>query len=569
MEAPVITRKWKTDCHPCSLRKGRHLPPSPTLLKLLCVPAFNVLSYTRRPSTLCRGHLYLETPTILQLHHLSLLKQTLIAVMEDSLKVWIIGAIAALVNITTLVFNVIFAIEIPTSLFAAVHVLLYVAFGFGLAATAGIVFFSSLYVRYLRNRSLGLKATTWSLFASGVTISTLSQAISGVVLFWLIVRRDDLPQKLLDQNSISMVGVWIGLWGLSVLSQITLFLLLGLWTKQTLKSQSVQRLDLDFGIRISQIDQIRPSTRTSHRSFQSQDITLVSPPRTPSRAGSTTRRSSSTRNGPGSSKTKLIRSSAKSSLDIAPFPANEAVSIDNAFDQWDTSSVHREMRAMIHSSPPVTRSGLETIPGSRPESPANALDGPFLPSSPQASCSDAGTTANWNSSSPTQYQLSSPPTSPPNFSRPTSSSQNKPPSRGFDNSMHDLIHPLFRPNSPRPPPIAIAGTMVTASPMADQLITPRTLARIRSNSQPGHWRAMPSIDKTERPSTAGSVKSNAGPGSPGPSIIEEPDLPPILPGFVLSAGSRTSLVGYGKRKSVKEKRKSQQSIGSRLSTLLF
>lgn len=43
-------------------------------------------------------------------------------------------------------------------------------------------------------------------------------------------------------------------------------------------------------------------------------------------------------------------------------------------------------------------------------------------------------------------------------------------------------------------------------------------------------------------------------GSPGPSIIEEDELPPILPGFILSAGSRMSLVGYGKRKSVKRNR---------------
>jgi hypothetical protein len=51
--------------------------------------------------------------------------------------------------------------------------------------------------------------------------------------------------------------------------------------------------------------------------------------------------------------------------------------------------------------------------------------------------------------------------------------------------------------------------------------------------------------------------------------VDEAELPPILPGFVLSAGSRSSLVGYGKRKSVKKDRpKSQLSVGSRLSALL-
>lgn len=51
-------------------------------------------------------------------------------------------------------------------------------------------------------------------------------------------------------------------------------------------------------------------------------------------------------------------------------------------------------------------------------------------------------------------------------------------------------------------------------------------------------------------------------GSPGPSIIEEDELPPILPGFVLSAGSRMSLVGYGKRKSVKREREREREWDS-------
>lgn len=54
------------------------------------------------------------------------------------------------------------------------------------------------------------------------------------------------------------------------------------------------------------------------------------------------------------------------------------------------------------------------------------------------------------------------------------------------------------------------------------------------------------------PSTTTADTEAIAIGSPGPSIIEEDELPPILPGFVLSAGSRASLVGYGKRKSVKK-----------------
>lgn len=369
--------------------------------------------------------------------------------------------------------------------------------------------------------------------------------------------------------------------------QIILYCVLGAWTKNVLKTQRASGLDLDFGIRVSSMSTVRrPSTQYANRSDGSQEWTLNERPRTPSsRGGSTSRRSSSTKVGRGSSTTKLVRYSNRSSFECAPFPAGDAMSVDSAFDNWDTSSVHHEMRAVIHSSPPVTRSGLETIPGSRPESPANILDGPFLPESPisssppHAATSDTPTAYGW-SSSPRQPK-SSPPSSPVNFSRPTSrptSSHNKTAFKvdRFDTPMHELIHPLFRPNSPRPPPIAFAGTMVTASPMADTTITPRTLARLRSNSTPApaDWHVMPSVDKSETQSVETSLPDSptlGSPslGSPGPSIVDDADLPPILPGFVLSAGSRTSLVGYGKRKSVKKDRpKSQLSAGSRFSQIM-
>ncbi|KIW19952.1 hypothetical protein PV08_00527 [Exophiala spinifera] len=319
----------------------------------------------------------------------------------------------------------------------------------------------------------------------------------------------------------------------------------------------------------------RASTQHTHQSFGSQDITLASPPRTPVSRGGSIAMSSATWVRPATSKTKLIRDSDRSSFDSVPFPVGEAMANKTAFDNWDTSSVHQEMRAAIHSSPPVARRGLEPIPGSRPDSPADALDGPFLPQSPvssshpHAATSDTATVVAW-SSSPRQ-PTSSPPSSPPNFSRPTSSGHNKappPPFHQYQTSMPELIHPLFRPNSPHPPPVARAGTVVTASPLADQLMTPKTLARLRSKTDlsNGHWKATPSIDKSDTQSVNTSPPGSPTLGSPGPSIVDEADLPPILPGFVLSAGARSSLVGYGKRKGMKqERRNSQTSDDSRSS----
>ncbi|KEF59559.1 uncharacterized protein A1O9_04404 [Exophiala aquamarina CBS 119918] len=506
--------------------------------------------------------------------------------MDSRVKVWIIGSIAAVFSVASSVLSVVFAYHLSDYLvLSALRVLLLVAFAISLLNLASIVCFCTLYAKRLSNHSLGLKARTWGLYSAGVAVCFVSIAVSGVTVVWLTLKRAELHNDVLGVAPVALIATWFGLWGASGIMQILLFYFLGMWTRVVLKSQRASRLDMDFGIRASMHDISRTNTHRTHRSFASQDVTLNSPPRTPvSRGESSTRRSSSTRVGPaGSSRTKLMRPSAKSSLEIMPFPAGEAASIDSAFDGWDTSSVHYEMRSAIHSSPPVTRGGLATIPGSRPESPANALDGPYLPSSPvqssspHAATSDTPTALGW-SSSPRQPKSSPPSSPPPNFSRPTSShNSSKPPPKfqKFDPSMDDLIHPLFRPNSPHPPPIATSGTMVTASPMADQLITPKTLARLRSNSANDSFPCVPQpdLERTGTMTTEESVPDSPTLGSdmlgsPGPSIVDDLELPPILPGFVLSAGSRSSLVEYGKRKSTKDRPKSHLSASSRLSELL-
>jgi len=499
--------------------------------------------------------------------------------MLETTKALAIGGLTVLIIIASTVLNVVFASNVADNLIiSGLRVTLYVAFGLNLLSLVSLCFFSTIYVRNLAGHSIGQKKSTWAQYVMGVSIAAIALAVSGGSLVWLVVRRLDLPRAMLRQSPIVLVAVWFTLWGVSLILQAALFAYLGSWTWNALRTRSAGRLDLDFGIRVPSMAEARPTTRESRRSFQSQDPTLHSPPRTPisrRRRSSHARRSSSTRVGPGSgpnsaSRTKLVgKGSARSSFEIPPFPASEAFSIDSAFDQYDTSSVHR---AALHSSPPVARPGLETIPGSRPDSLADALDGPFLPDSPHATTTDTATVLGYNSSSSPRAPNSSPPSSPPNFSRPTSSGYNKTPPRNYDAPpppppnfgapLHELIHPLFRPNSPHPAPIAISGTMVTASPLSDQVITPRMLARLRSNSNlQGHWRAIPSV--SEKPSTVGSRAGSPGmgsdgTGSPGPSIVEEEDLPPILPGFVLSAGQRSSFLGFAKRKSVKNRRNSSQ-----------
>jgi hypothetical protein len=477
-----------------------------------------------------------------------------------------LGGISIAFTTTATVLNGIFAIALADATIPDVlRLLLFIAFALNIVCLAYQAFFTYVSVRKINNRAISCASGfRWRILTIGVVLASIALVLTIVVLIWLVTVRDEMPHKIALQTSQTIYIVWFAVWALSVFAEVAVFAFIAKWTTQLQRPNSVDHLD--FGIHIPPMQEVRPTSNATRQSYQSQDPTLVSPPRTPRTPRTPTssiRNSSSTRVGPGSSRVKLIqKGSARSSLD---FPAGEATSIDSAFDRWDTSSVHHEIRANIHTSPPVTRSGLETIPGSRPESPANTLDGPFLPESPHPISSDALTAVDFYPSSPPRGAASSPPSSPLNFSRPTSRDQYRPVPNLLGSSMEDLIHPLFRPNSPRPPPIAIAGTMVTAAPNAGQAVTPRTLSRMRSNTGP--WKTMPSSSLSNAGSPPVSPTVSQGPGSPGPSIAEEENLPPILPGFVLSAGQRSSFQWYLRRKSTKERPTSSYSKTSRRSSI--
>jgi hypothetical protein len=460
-----------------------------------------------------------------------------------------LGGLASASMVAATTFNFIFAASL-TDATPAIQLLAFVAFAVDLLVIATLIFLATYYVAKLKPDPIELPTRLcWRFIAMGIVVTIVSMPLSLITLISLMRALKHLPHQIVNQPIDTMLIAWFALWGVSVLLRVAFFGFTVVWTKGVLRARGADQesLDLDFGITLPAMVEGRPDTQGSMRSFRSQENTLASPPKTPptSRPKSSLRSSSSTKVGPGSSRTKLIQDSAKSSFD------SQAVNVDNGFDRWDTSSVHQEVRATLQSSPSLTRSGLETIPGSRPESPANALDGPFLPSSPSAANSDATTAVDWMPSPSRKASISSPPSSPPNFSRPTSSQRNK---AGVHSTMEELVHPLFRTNSPSPAPVAAPGTMITASPMAGQSITPRTVSCMRSGTFPQNSSNKPSASNA--PSSDGSVPGSPEIGSPGPSIIEEEDLPPILPGFVLSAGQRSSLVGYGKRKSVKERPKS-------------
>ncbi|EDN06344.1 hypothetical protein I7I51_06722 [Histoplasma capsulatum] len=124
------------------------------------------------------------------------------------------------------------------------------------------------------------------------------------------------------------------------------------------------------------------------------------------------------------------------------------------------------------------------------------------------------------------------------------------PRRPRAHSFEDNIHPLFRTSSPEPPPGTTRGTVVTASPVAGQTISKNTLSRIKSgsfslpvSSSPLAQTAMMDLDiagdRVDEGAQEGDYEDD--------DTTTRTEMP--IPGFVLAAGNRGSWVDYGKRKS--------------------
>jgi len=489
----------------------------------------------------------------------------------------IVAPLLARLSLVTLalstILNAYFAFSLH-SLGPAIQFLAFVAFAINILATCSLSVVVLLYVPKLKSGSNGWSnALFWRFLAMSIVTAIVAALLSFVTLVWATSRTVMLPDRVMGRGPKASLFAWFAVWGVCALLQIVAYSMIVMWTKHALHGRSHPAVDLDLGMGSPEMGQSSMQPRPTAESFRSQDPTLTSPPQTPTTIGmaSSLRLSQSGgKSGPATSRTRLVHStsftkdSAKSSFE---YTSSEAVSVDNSFGHWDTSGLGREVNPSSQSTPPVTRSSLATIPGSRPESPATALDGPFLPDTPRAASS------NFAPNSP-KASFSSPPSSPTNFSRPTSrqTSYAAMNSSALHQSIleappEDLIHPLFRPSSPHPAPVAMAGTMVTASPLAGQSITQKSLTRMRSASMP----VQPSPLKETTPALPEPWLNTefAGPGSPGPSIIEDEEGGSDIPDFILSAGQRSSLVGYGRRKSVKSRPASFHSQGDRLSMVLI
>ncbi|KAL2133875.1 hypothetical protein VTI74DRAFT_1491 [Chaetomium olivicolor] len=162
-----------------------------------------------------------------------------------------------------------------------------------------------------------------------------------------------------------------------------------------------------------------------------------------------------------------------SSLDMHSLHESKTRSTVEGFDSWDTSAVDPENRQTVleSSSPPPTRF-LEPIPDSPTESPSPSPDLPVDILEPPPRTRRRNRSFSPVSTRTIEAQRAA-------FTQQESHSE-----------AH--IHPLFRSDSPIPPPSATPGTVVVAAPNAGQIIAAdrqsirsiKSMRRLRSDGLP-------------------------------------------------------------------------------------
>lgn len=206
---------------------------------------------------------------------------------------------------------------------------------------------------------------------------------------------------------------------------------------------------------------------------------------------------------PITSKTRLILAHAPSVRDSQSItatrrePSLEIACRGDGFENWDTSAVEEQfVRPMAQTGNNALKPNkLDTIPGSRPVSPAKVLDnGPFPGYTPPISPDNIPLP-----DSPLQS-----PVSPTDDADSLYCIPPAPPLRRPSSSSEAHIHPLFRSHSPTPPPTPSPGTVVTASPFAGQIV---------ATESTGGPRRMLSVASSRPGSRGGSFKSARRPSA--------------------------------------------------------
>lgn len=348
------------------------------------------------------------------------------------------------------------------------------------------------------------------------TFCALSASATVVGLGVIRSKIAGLPTLTIGSSTEALASAGLGVWIVSLATQIAFIVAIVLIQRSDFHKQ-VQPFQTELGSQ--SVSVIKDTMKGTVRSIES----VESSPSSYS-GRSSVRASLSSVVSPITSKTKLISGTQKTthkrqSLDSG---YRESTSFsEDSFDSWDTSAVDAHARQAVLGGSSLSLRYLETIPASpivsRSPSPGNPLDSEHI------------------SKNRTRSRSCSPKT---RGTEPTGKSSPVPSTDSSTKEAH--IHPLFRSDSPIPPPAATPGTVVTAAPGAGQVIPRRqsmaSLNRKRSGSLPTHpLAAARSLDSIKR---AMEIEDNERESD---GVEGERKLTPPIPDWILGQGPRSSL----------------------------
>lgn len=436
----------------------------------------------------------------------------------------VLGFVALLATIAVFALEVVLACGFWVSTSPA-HILSVVAI---VTETIVLILLVSKLINYLRGTNGRRSRNWWSVwFASDLIASVLASVLS-VALLTLVGKAASSPN---ETSTIPLTGVLVGsatTLGFAFISQlfftVVYFVLHRLPDSEqahSLHTNEEGRVSPQLTMRVKSVpyERTKPAISQTRLADRGSSEYLSRPETSGARsaAGSVTSFSGSLSSviRPIGSRTRLLSNGSKSGLRLSSLDSNtyrERFSgTEDGFDSWDTSSVDPHNRQMvIETSSPVRPRFLETIPASPTTSRSPSPGCPLDLEPPKRGRRDQS-----NSPVPRPWQ-----------------------ERYFTPSESEAhIHPLFRSDSPGPPPAATPGTVVVAAPNAGQFITGKSVTRMRSGSLPN------SPSPLSRRGSYESCRKTPSPNSDHlrPEDVaeeEERKMTPPIPEWILNAGSR-------------------------------
>jgi len=448
-----------------------------------------------------------------------------------------LGAVAFSSGITTLSFDIIFAATLSSNHSArGTHVVAIVA---SILEAITMALLLLLLYRQIKSgkdashiQDYGRGRQDTYLLAGFSGVFGIISAVASAVLFGMM--KDELPSMpkiVLHSSTQKLITAAFIIWAATLLSQAIFIVCMVVIQRRDFQQQiRPYRADSEAQEFPEKQESVSQDSNLAKDPTHRQTPSIDSPPSTGrSRAGSDSRSIRSSLSQvvrPINSKSRLIQKSPYRPQSRDSSNPDTNTPLEDGFDSWDTSAVDSHARKAVESASPTPPRFLETIPasptGSRSPSPGFPLD---LEPPKTRKRSRSYSPANSHRERPRTARTISP-------------------TESVNNEAH--IHPLFRTDSPTPPPAATPGTVVVAAIGGGQVMSDRqsirSIHRMRSGSLPStplmHTPSLDSIRRqVEREEWERMEEANG-----------ERTLTPPIPDFILNGGPRNSMYGYNARK---------------------